>query len=136
MFRSLYRFAGLFMAIASVVAFSACGEEKSAACLTSARVGTSSPSEYYLQLTVCGYVVPVEGSVTFSARVWDGDGNPASGVAVAMAGPVATPVEVITGSNGYAVFSLFVEDILGNFTMTATLEDLRVAVSYVVVPEI
>lgn len=136
MFRSLFRFAGLFMAIASVIALSGCGEEKSTASLTSARVGPSSPGEYYLQLAVNGYAVQVEGSVTFSARVWDRDGNPASGVTVNMAGAVATPVEVVTGSNGYAVFSLFVEDILGNFTMTATLENLTVTVSYVVVPAI
>ena len=136
MFRSVYRFAGLFLALASVIAFSACGEDKSAASLTSARVGPSSPSGYYLQLTVNGSVVQVEGSVTFSARVWDINGNSASGVTVNPSGAVATPVEVVTGSNGYAVFSLFVVDILGNYTMNATLEDLAVAVSYVVVPAI
>jgi len=135
MFRSVLRFAGLFMALASVIAFSACGEE-SAPTLTSARVGPSSPSGFYLELTVSPSVVLYEGSTTFSVRAWDINGNPASGVTIYVSGAVDVAVVLTTGSDGYAAMLLDVKDRLGQETMTATLQNLSVSVSYMVVPAV
>ncbi len=133
MFRSLFRFAGLFMALASVVSFSACGDEKSAATLTSARVGPSSPSGYYLQMTG-PTLIALKESGTFSVRVWDRDGNPASGVTVNIAGALTLGVPITTNISGYASTFLAVKVPLGLEIMTATLENKQVTVSFTVLP--
>jgi len=129
------KFAPLFLVMASVMAFSACGEE-SAPTLTSARVGPSSPSRYYLEMTVSPSVVLIKGSTTFTVRAWDINGNPASGVTIYVSGAADVAVTLATGSNGYATALLDVKDSLGQKSMTATLENLSVSVSYQVVPAI
>ncbi|MFQ5431897.1 MAG: hypothetical protein ACE5EN_05270 [Nitrospinota bacterium] len=136
MFRSVLKIAPLLLVLASVTAFSACGDEKSAPTLTSARVGPSSPSGYYLEMTVSPSVVLFEGSATFSVRAWDINGNPASGVTIYVSGAVDTSATLTTGSNGYAAMLLDVKDRLGPESMTATLENKSVTVSYVVVPAV
>lgn len=134
MFRSGIKIASLFLVLASAFAFSSCGE--SAATQTSARIGPTSPSGYYFELTVSPSVVPYEGSTNFIVRVWDNFGIPASGVTVLYAGSSDTPGSTTTGTDGIATIGLDVKDRVGTETMTATVESLSVAVSYIVLSSI
>jgi hypothetical protein len=123
---------GLFLVLASVFIFSSCGAD-SAPTLTSATVGPTSPGGYFFEMTVSPSVVDEGGSTVFTVRVWDSNGNPASGVAVYFSGSVDEAGPGTTGSAGITLLLLDVKEGTGTFSMTATIESESVTVSYMVV---
>jgi len=127
------KIAPLFLVLASVLVFSSCGSE-SAPTLTSSRIGPTTPGGYYFELTASPSVVLYEGSTTFTVQVWDQNGNLASGVSVHFSGAVDVAVTGTTGSNGISTMLLDVKDRIGTESMTATVENKSVTVSFVVVP--
>lgn len=134
MFRSGMKYAGLFLVLASVVVFSSCGEE-SAPTLTSSRVGPTT-SGYYFDLSISPSVFEIDGSASITVRVWDSGGNPAAGIIVALSGSFEDGAFVTTGANGISVGILAVSGSgSGVGSVTATLENKSVTVSYVVVPQ-
>lgn len=135
MFRSGMKFGGLFLVLASLVVFSACGEE-SAPTQTSAVVGPTSPGGFYFELTMSPSIFESGGTSTVTVRVWDSSGFPASGVVVSLTGSVEDGDFFLTGTNGIAAAILTTDgEGSGPSSITATVESLSATVSYVIVPK-
>ena len=135
MFRSGMKIASLFLALAFVGLFSSCGAE-SAATLTSSKVGPTSPGGYFFELTLAPSIIEVDGSASVTTSVWDSNGNPASGVNVTLSGSVEDGAFVTTGTDGIALALLAISgEGSGTGSVTATVENKSVTVSYVVIPQ-
>lgn len=136
MFRSGMKYGRLFLVMASIVVFSSCGSESSAPTITSERVGPTLTG-YYLSMTISPSIIQDGGSTTVSVRVTDVNYTPMFPIAVEVSGSSDTGATITTSGNGIGSASLDIDDgSTGVGSLTATLENKSVSVSFIVVPTI
>jgi len=93
---------GLIALILAPFLLAQCGDAGMSATSTVGEAGPTEPSGYYFNATVSPHSIISGAIVTIHVRVWDSNGNLASGVWIALSGVVADPkdVQTQTGSDG------------------------------------
>lgn len=122
----------LFALLLAPLALANCGlpAENNSASSTVGPVGPTFPSKYYFDFTASSIVVQSGGSVAFTVRVWDSNGNMAGGVSNTFTGsgkwenPTTT-----TDLNGMDRGILTVEGGAGTIDyVTVTVENLSLTI--------